>query len=96
MNAQTKLSAKGQVVIPKDVRDAMHLRAGERFDVVHGVDEIKLKLVDRTNSFARTNLAELKKKPRWQGKAKSIEEISRLSNEAILRVLLDQANRARD
>jgi AbrB family looped-hinge helix DNA binding protein len=96
MNAQTKLSAKGQVVIPKDVRDAMHLLAGERFDVSHGANEIKLKLIDRANPFPRTTTTDLRQKPRWQGKAKSIDEISRLSNEAILRVLLDQEKRARD
>lgn len=96
MNAQTRLSAKGQVVIPKDVRDAMHLRTGERFEVLHGPDEIKLKLIDRTNPFSRTTIADLRKKPRWPGKPKSTEEISRLSNEAILRVLLDQEKRARD
>ncbi len=96
MNAQTKLSAKGQVVIPKDVRDAMRLREGELFDVVSGVDEIKLKLINRANPFPRTTTADLRKKPRWPGVAKSAEEISRLSNEAILRVLLDQEKRARD
>jgi AbrB family looped-hinge helix DNA binding protein len=46
VNAQTKLSAKGQIVIPKDVRDRMGLEIGESFDVIDRGNEVVLR---RTN-----------------------------------------------
>ena len=43
MDAVTTVSAKGQIVIPKDVRDRLRLTAGERLDVVERPDGILLR-----------------------------------------------------
>jgi len=46
MTAQTRLSAKGQVVIPKDVRDANHWPPGTVFDVVQRPDGVLLRAAE--------------------------------------------------
>src|SRR2546430_11681565 len=43
MNAHTTLSAKGQVVIPKATRERLHMRPGQRFEVVETSEGVLLK-----------------------------------------------------
>jgi AbrB family looped-hinge helix DNA binding protein len=91
MYAQTRLSAKGQVVIPKDVRDELKLKPGARFAVVKGIGEIRLKLLDRPNCFPPTTVEDFLKRPplKWEGPSRSVEEISGLDNET-LRQIFDE------
>jgi AbrB family looped-hinge helix DNA binding protein len=49
----TKLSERGQLVIPRDVRQRLSLVAGSRFLVVSSGDAIVLQRVDLTGESAR-------------------------------------------
>lgn len=92
MGEQTRLSAKGQVVIPKDVRDALGLRVGTRFDVTQGAGEIRLKVLDSPKLFPRTTIADILSFPKWEGSPRPIEEISGLDDET-LREIFDERDR---
>ncbi len=43
--ATTKMSSKGQVVIPEDIRKSLGLKAGSQFVVVAGKDAVILKTI---------------------------------------------------
>ncbi len=43
--ATTKMSSKGQVVIPESVREALHLKSGDQFMVMSHHDTIILKSI---------------------------------------------------
>ncbi len=45
-NATTKMSSKGQVVIPEEVRNALGLKAGSKFVVVGEGDVVILKVIN--------------------------------------------------
>ena len=63
----TCLSSRGQVVIPQDIRERMHLEEGEKFVVIGEEDTILLKkleqpsfknfdkLLKKTREFAKKN-----------------------------------------
>lgn len=43
MNAHTKMSERGQVVIPKEVRDRLRIAVGDRLEVVERPDGVLLR-----------------------------------------------------
>lgn len=43
--ATTKLSSKGQVVIPEDIRDSLNLKEGDQFVVIGKGDTVILKAI---------------------------------------------------
>lgn len=47
--ATTKMSSKGQVVIPEDIRNKMGLHSGDQFLVLAEKDVVILKIVTRPN-----------------------------------------------
>lgn len=79
MNARTTLSAKGQVVIPKEVRDALGLEPGQQLDVVRMHGGVLLTPVyrksGRTSEEIFARIREIA--PPWEGPPVSIEEMDR-------------------
>jgi AbrB family looped-hinge helix DNA binding protein len=43
--ATTKMSSKGQVVIPEDIREQLHLKEGDQFVVIGQGDAVILKAI---------------------------------------------------
>lgn len=48
--ATTRMSSKGQIVIPEEIRDALHLKAGTKFVVVGEGDVVVLKTITPPSS----------------------------------------------
>ncbi len=92
------MTPEGNIPIPQDVIARMGLKPGMDFVIDEAQGEIRLR--PDADVFApdlpRVTVDEFLNRPRYKGPPPSLEDISRLSNEAILRILLDQANRARD
>lgn len=77
MTAQTKLSAKGQVVIPKDVRDRLGWTEGTVFDVIQTADGVFLRRPSwRKRISAAEALARIREVYRYEGPPIPIEKLS--------------------
>lgn len=70
--ATTVLSSKGQIIIPKPVRDAQHWKPGQRLEVIEAGDGILLKAAE---SFPETTLADAAGCLPYKGKAKTLAEM---------------------
>ncbi|MBB5728633.1 AbrB/MazE/SpoVT family DNA-binding domain-containing protein [Sphingomonas prati] len=75
MNARTRLSSKGQIVIPKDIRDALQLEPGEFLDIVREGRRIVLQAAEPARG--KISYAEFRRRiPRHEGPAVTIEEMN--------------------
>lgn len=70
----TRLSSKGQVIIPKSVRDAHKWRAGQEFTVVDTGEGVILK---ERRPFEETELDEVAGYLRYSGKARTLDEMEK-------------------
>jgi AbrB family looped-hinge helix DNA binding protein len=69
----TKLSSKGQVVIPEDIRTKMSLHSGDQFLVIAEEDVIILKTITHPNmDDYKTLIAKTRKIAKESGLTKSI------------------------
>lgn len=77
MNMQTRVSAKGQVVIPKGVRDRLHIVAGDQFDVVERPDGVLLRKasIKPHKDFAEAT-AKIRSIIQYNGPPLSIEDMN--------------------
>lgn len=76
MNARTTVSAKGQVVIPKDVRNRFRFAPGDRLDIVERPDGVLLrKSLARSSESFDAIAARMRSRVHYAGAAISIEEM---------------------
>ena len=75
MTAHITVSSKGQIVIPKDIRDALRLKAGERLAVT--VKGGKIILEQPEPSREKISFEEFRRRvPRYEGRAATVEEMN--------------------
>ena len=95
MTRHTKLSAKGQVVIPKDVRDRLGLSEGTVFDVIERGDEVVLKPRSGAPSgkTAGDALREIQKFYHYDGPLLSADDMRKAARDEALRSYLAKTQR---
>ncbi|MCI4588887.1 AbrB/MazE/SpoVT family DNA-binding domain-containing protein [Sphingobium sp. BYY-5] len=77
MNAKTILSAKGQIVIPKDVRDQLGYMTGQPFEVVTMGDSVLLRPERKMSGRSFDEImAEFYARIKYDGPPVSIEEMN--------------------
>ena len=90
MTAHTTLSAKGQVVIPKDVRDRLGLSPGDKLDVVESHGGVWLKKHRAKSGRSQDDLlAEIRQIIDYKGPAVTIEEMNETIDDCWRRAALD-------
>ena len=82
MSSLTRLSAKGQVVIPKAMRDALGLQVGQEFDVIASAAGVLLrpKAAKSRRSFEEVTAA-IRDRIKYDGPPVSIEDMDRAVGE---------------
>lgn len=78
--AKTKLSSKGQVIIPKHLRSIYHWHTGQELSVIDTGDGI---LFRANTPFSDTSLDDVAGCLAYQGEAKSIEEMEHAINQGL-------------
>ncbi len=80
MIMNTRLSSKGQVVIPQEIREMNHWLPGQELIAVNTDEGVLLK---PKRAFAATTVEDLTEFRPYKGKAKSVEEMNDAVREQI-------------
>lgn len=67
----TRMSSKGQIVIPESIRKQLHLKEGTQFVVIGEGDVVILKTISTPDMYAFDTLI---KRPREQAKIAGLEQ----------------------
>jgi AbrB family looped-hinge helix DNA binding protein len=82
MNAQIKLSSKGQIVIPKDVRDRLRWVQGQPLDIIETTEGV---LLTRHKAGSKLSFEEatarIRARIKYDGPPVSIEDMNETINE---------------
>jgi len=78
--ASVKLSSKGQVIIPKPIRDAYHWETGQELQLIDTGSGI---LLQPKALFAESALDEVAGCLRYEGKTKSIDNMNKAVAEGL-------------
>ncbi len=84
---KTKLSSKGQVIIPAQIRAAHHWEVGQELTVVDAGDGVLLK---PKSPFEQSSLDGLAGCLRYEGPAKSLEEMEEAIRQGAMESLNDR------
>jgi len=84
----TKLSSKGQIVLPKSIRDARHWRPGTKLVVEEVPEGVLLRHV---KPFAPTTFDQVEGCLKYQGRPKTLKEM----DEGIARAIRERHSRGR-
>ena len=96
MSAFTKVSDKGQVVIPKEVRDRLRLSAGDRLEVIERSDGILLrKTTDKSGETFDEVTARIRAMVDYAGPPATIDEMTASVRAAATRYAEERDTRAR-
>lgn len=74
----SKLSSKGQIVLPSSVRARLKLPAGDTLAVDVGAKEIVLRPLTRAKPWAKTSLDDVRGCLRYRGKPNTLAEMERV------------------
>ncbi len=71
--SQTVVSSRGQVVLPKDLRDELHWKAGTKLTVERRPEGVLLKAVEEKKKFT---VADWRGVLKYKGPRRTIEEMN--------------------